>query len=160
MLPHSDAALSDGLTGRQLQEEQGNAHNNQQQHIEEEKGSWGEKVNRFQLANELLLVCIFLSHSSRFIILVSPVCNISSVKNRLYPSCRVNKTHAVLTYILYINLMTSEDKLAASLFKILNIKQLHIEEVGTKKLITDINRYKANSTTCDSRAVVLYVVYR
>ena len=36
-LPHPDAALSDGLPGCQLQEEQGDPHNQQEQHIEEEE---------------------------------------------------------------------------------------------------------------------------
>lgn len=35
--PHTDAALSDGLTGRQLQEEQGNTHHQHYQNIQEEK---------------------------------------------------------------------------------------------------------------------------
>lgn len=42
--PHSDAALSDGLTGCQLQEEQGNANNQHQQHVQQEESSCGEKA--------------------------------------------------------------------------------------------------------------------
>jgi len=38
-LPHSDAALSDGLPGCQLQEEQGDAHHQHEQHIQEQERS-------------------------------------------------------------------------------------------------------------------------
>lgn len=55
MFPYSDAALSDGLTGCQLQEEQGDAHNQHQQDVQQEKGSWEE--NDSQLAKEQHHVC-------------------------------------------------------------------------------------------------------
>lgn len=43
VLPHPDAALPDGLTSRQLQEEQGNAHQDHEQHVQEEKGPCGKE---------------------------------------------------------------------------------------------------------------------
>lgn len=48
--PHSDAALSDGLTCRQLQEEQGNANNQHQQHVQQEESPCRGKGNQ-QLSN-------------------------------------------------------------------------------------------------------------
>lgn len=38
-LPHSNTALSDGLSSSQLQEEEGNANDQHQQDVEKEKGS-------------------------------------------------------------------------------------------------------------------------
>lgn len=37
VLPHPDAALPDGLTGSQLQEEQGDSHHQHEQHVQEEE---------------------------------------------------------------------------------------------------------------------------